>query len=48
MEHNGLKMPDDYTELTYEDGELSGSGHRRFTSEDATLVGVGALGIGAM
>jgi hypothetical protein len=37
-ETNGLKMPDDYTEFTYEDGEQSGSGHRRWSAQDTRTV----------
>ncbi len=34
METNGLKMPDEFTELSYEDGEMSGSGTKKWNSED--------------
>jgi hypothetical protein len=36
---HGLQMPDEYTEFSYEDGDLSGSGHRRFSSHDTAEVG---------
>jgi hypothetical protein len=47
-DENGLKMPDEYTEFTYGDGELSGSGHRRWSEEDTWTVakyGLGALAV---
>jgi hypothetical protein len=38
MDDRGLKMPDEFTEFSYEDGELSGSGHKRWSSEDTYTV----------
>lgn len=37
-EHNGLKMPGEYTDLSYEDGEKSGSGTTRWVAADTCTV----------
>lgn len=45
-------MPEEYVEISYEDGEMSGSGNSRFTSRDALIIaewfGCAVMGIAAI